>query len=435
MGGGILVEGNGVFCFGPRDKIDAILNVRRYAAQWPLIPVSELHASSVQHPDDLGMRWLLHTRRVKCMPSSDVAQLAAKDVLPKSAGIGDRDTHVWCCRLCVDALCKEHPKMPPLALANAFFGGRHHPLFRDATLASRMLASSARLIWRQLFLGRGPHDEVHQGMTGNTMLIAQPGPSYEQVMPNTSALTEGLVTLFCRSVDDVAKAQMLVVNREQYRQMVVLRKRVCPTFASSVIDQKAVDELPDAAVPAVLLESAQAMPEAADVRTTMHGPANRIPLFSRQEEQEDQDGGGDSSDEEQGDGADLHRAAATVANASNDKVASALGESVGEDSDPPAEPLNEHETIIGVDEDSVPKTLRLFEAWNASVERLNAEAAKFAQAELKQREGDDSASAIARQVGTKELVRTSIAVDMIDIAKQMSKSSKTLADLEMLAAA
>ena len=177
------------------------------------------------------------------------------------------------------------------------------------------------------------------------------------------------------------------------------------------------------------------MPEAADVRTTMHGPANRIPLFSRQEEQEDQDGGGDSSDEEQGDGADLHRAAATVANASNDKVAFALGESVGEDSDPPAEPLNEHETIIGVVEDSVPKALRLFEAWNASVERLNAEAAKFAQAELKQREGDDSASAIARQVGTKELVRTSIAVDMIDIAKQMSKSSKTLADLEMLAAA
>ena len=144
-------------------------------------------------------------------------------------------------------------------------------------------------------------------MTANTMLIAQPGPSYEQVMPNTSALTEGLVTLFCRSVDDVAKAQMLVVNREQYRQMVVLRKRVCPTFASSVIDQKAVDELPDAAVPDVLLESAQAMPEAADVRTTMHGLANRIPLFSRQEEQEDQDGGGDSSDEEQGDGADLPR--------------------------------------------------------------------------------------------------------------------------------
>ena len=61
-----------------------------------------------------------------------------------------------------------------------------------------------------------------------------------------------------------------------------------------------------------------------------------------------------------------------MANASNDKVASALGESVGEDSDPPAEPLNEHETIIGVDEDSVPKTLRLFEAWNASMERLTA---------------------------------------------------------------
>ena len=118
--------------------------------------------------------------------------------------------------------------MPPLALANSFFGGRPHPAFREATLATRMLSSSARLIMRQLFLGRGADDEVHKGMSGNAMLISQPSPSYDQVLPNFASLNGGLVVLFCKSLDDVPKAQMLLVNREQYRFMVWRRQKVCP---------------------------------------------------------------------------------------------------------------------------------------------------------------------------------------------------------------
>ena len=76
-----------------------------------------------------------------------------------------------------------------------------------------MLASSVRLIMRQLFLGRGPADEVHKGMTGNQMIISQPSPSYDQVLPNMANVSEGLVVLFCKSIDDVSKAEMLVVNR------------------------------------------------------------------------------------------------------------------------------------------------------------------------------------------------------------------------------
>ena len=89
---------------------------------------------------------------------------------------------------------------------------------------------------RQLFLGRGADDEVHKGTTGNTMLISQPSPSYEQVLPNTDVLTEGLVVLFCKSTEDVSKAQVLVVNREEYRAMVQHRKQVCPVFATTAID-------------------------------------------------------------------------------------------------------------------------------------------------------------------------------------------------------
>ena len=65
---------------------------------------------------------------------------------------------------------------------------------------------------RQLCLGRGAQDEVQKGMTGNTMLIAQPAPSYEQVLPSTRALTEGMVVMFCKSVDDVKKRRCLWSN-------------------------------------------------------------------------------------------------------------------------------------------------------------------------------------------------------------------------------
>ena len=245
--GSLLVEDNGAFCLGPKDKIHKILNVERYIQKWPLIPQAELHASSVQHPDDISMRWLLHSRRVTRMPRTPETSSGARAVnsLPPTAGIGDKDTPVWMCKSCVEHLCTQHPKMPPLALANWMFLGRHHPVFKEAALASRMLASSARLLMRQLFLGRGTDEEVHKGMTDNTMLVSQPSPSYAQVLPNTTALTEGLVVLFCKSSEDVSKVQVWVVNREEYRFMVQHGKKVCPEFANISIDNEAIDNLPD----------------------------------------------------------------------------------------------------------------------------------------------------------------------------------------------
>ena len=322
--------------------------------------------------------------------------------------------------------------MPPLALANGFFGGRQRPLFRDATLATRVLASSARLLMRQLVLGKGAGDEVHKGMTGNTMLIAQPSPTYEQVLPNMSAVSEGLVVLFCKSVDDVSKAQMLVVNREEYREMVRYRKQVCPTFADIEIDEAAIDKLPDGAVPRHIQESAQGMPEAAEVRTVMQGHANRIPMFSRQEAEEEHGSAGDISSEEQADGADLHRA---VGGGQQQGTASSKEEHADGDCEHtllPAEPLNENETVIGVDDESCPRPLRLFEAWNAHMGKLDTEAQKHAQAEMQLRIGEDTASAIAKQVASKEFVRSTIAVDPRDIASRMSKSSSARAEVESL---
>ena len=48
----------------------------------------------------------------------------------------------------------------------------------------------------------------------------------------------------------------------------------------------------------------------------------------------------------------------------------------------PAPELNEDETIIAIGEQSCPKPLRLFKAWNNTMGTLCAEAAKFAQAQV-----------------------------------------------------
>ena len=91
--GTLVIDDDGTFCVGPKHKIHGILDVQRYAALWPLIPVDELHASSVQHPDDVDMRWLLHSRRVKCTPPESI-----RGSLPRSAGIGDKGATAWCCK-------------------------------------------------------------------------------------------------------------------------------------------------------------------------------------------------------------------------------------------------------------------------------------------------------------------------------------------------
>jgi len=283
---------------------------------------------------------------------------------------------------------------------------------------------------RQLFLGRGADDEVHKGMTGNTLVISQPSPSYDQVMPNFASLNDGLVVLFCKSVDDVSKAQMLFVNREQYRIMVRHRQKVCPSFAQVSVDEIAINQLPDDAVPEVLMQSAQAMPEAARIHTTMQGPANRFAMTHRQEdgndekEKTDSDADADASEES---GDDAHHAAQPNG---VDPHHAAFHNSL------PPETLNENETIIGISEESCPKPLKLFEAWTASMQKLDAEAAKFAQAEMKQRRGGQHSAATAmQQTACTEMVRTSVAVDMIDVARHLSRTSKHRAELQSLVTA
>ena len=60
----------------------------------PMIPVEELHASSVQHPANEDWRWILQVRRVPVAPSAAASEPAGQvasipDSRPRCAGVGN----------------------------------------------------------------------------------------------------------------------------------------------------------------------------------------------------------------------------------------------------------------------------------------------------------------------------------------------------------
>ena len=65
----------------------------------------------------------------------------------------------------------------------------------------------------------------------------------------------------------------------------------------------------------------------------------------------------------------------------------------------------------------MPQTVKLFDALQANLDLLSTQGAKFAQAQLKAKSGNDVAEAVAQQTAVKELVTTTIAVSMQDIAR------------------
>jgi hypothetical protein len=143
---------------------------------------------------------------------------------------------------------------------------------------------------RKLYLGRGPRDEVHQGLQGNTLIVAQPSARFTEIIPNVHRCCSSLVLLFCKSVDDVRNAHALVVQREQYKECMQRRIHVCSTFADVVLSDNAMNQdLPSNDVPQAFIDSAIAMPEMATMRTTMDGPASRSSQFGPNPQEDDSD--------------------------------------------------------------------------------------------------------------------------------------------------
>ena len=107
------------FCYlGPPEKIHPLLDVELYVPVVPKAPLEELHASSVQHPRFPAMRWLLHTKRVPVLESTECTSEVTNNVRPSCAGTGDTEKPAWICHNCAYHLCSSQPRMPPQALAN-----------------------------------------------------------------------------------------------------------------------------------------------------------------------------------------------------------------------------------------------------------------------------------------------------------------------------
>ena len=293
----VLLKHENVYYLQNAEAVHACLNVERYAARWPLIPREELHASSIQHPSHPDWRWLLHVRRVPVKKSIGASQATpdvgsdgagvgdpsgaqqlthesptggagvgdpsaapqptdesppgvagvgdpsgasqpTSDTRPACAGVGDPDNTVWMCWECLEDLGGKKPKMPIYACANDNWIGRERQHVRDASWATKMLASLARCCWKQVRLGRHTDPDVQEkALTGNTIFFAQPTadvPSME-LPPPPDALVDSFNVLFTRGLHDLSKAEWAVVDRAEYLRRVGERKQQCTAFSHVVV--------------------------------------------------------------------------------------------------------------------------------------------------------------------------------------------------------
>ena len=252
---------------------------------------------------------------------------------------------------------------------------------------------------RTLYLGRGPRDEVHRGLQGNTMIVAQPSAKYKQVVPDVNHAISGLTVMYCQSVDEVSKAHTLTVQPEQYTPAMRRRIQVCPTFENVHLDEEAVNQqLPAEGVPPAFVEHAVAMPETATMRTTMDGPASRHKQFGPNPDEA-------TDEEEVEEEVDAQPCNHEVSNASTADASSLRIH----------ETTNNYETVIGVDTVSEEPEVHLFMTMKNKLELLTSEGNKMLKAATSEVE------AATAQVGAQEQCRR-IVVDLQDILKKLGKT-------------
>ena len=286
------------------ERVHALLDVERYSKRWPLIPAEELHASSVQHPGHPEWRWLLHSRRVP-VARSDAIQLARNpdttDIRPPCAGIGDEHSVVLTCWDCLVDIGAKNPKLPIHACANDNWLGRERLHVREASQATKMLASLGRCCWKQVRLGRqGDPALQEKALTGNTIFFAQPTadvPSLE-LPPPRDALVDSLNIIFTRSLHDLSKAEWATVKRADYMRIVRERKQQCPAFANVVIrEDEAATRLPADGIPEHIACCAQEVHGSENAPARLTGPASRAPDVGKAEGAGDESDAGDDSDD------------------------------------------------------------------------------------------------------------------------------------------
>ena len=387
---GDLLQRDGVFYLQAPAKVHELLNVERYEERWPLIAREELHASSVEHPENKTWRWLLHVRRVPVVAASTGAihpgacsssLQPGDDDRPPCAGIGDPAGLVWTCWDCLRDIAAKKPIMPLNACANDNWIGRERPHVRDASKATKMLASLGRVCMKQVRLGRRGDAAVQQtALAGNTILFAQPTadvPSLE-LPPPLDALVDSLTVIFTRSIHDLSKAEWALVNREEYMRIVRERKQCCPCFGDVVIREDVADtRLPANGVPEHILACAQEVDGAEHAPTGLVGPASRAPDVGRMEEE------GDDSDNASDHG---------PADGDKGSVGALQPAAESHGAAQPVDACDIPEDSIAVDPVNSVQPVKLLQALHANIEAIAAHAAKIVKNEKRKRIQDQAGS-------------------------------------------
>ena len=150
-----------------------------------------------------------------------------------------------------------------------------------------MLASLGRCCWKQVRLGRGTPDVQQKGITGNTILFAQPTadiPSME-LPPASDALVDSLNVVFSGSNRDLSKAHWTTVKRAEYMRIARERQQQCATFAHvAVREELAATRLPEDGVPEHIQCCLQPVDGVDRAPVRLLGPASRAPEVSREDE-------------------------------------------------------------------------------------------------------------------------------------------------------
>ena len=178
--------------------------------------------------------------------------------------------------------------MPPQALANWNWGGRLHPLYKDLTMATRMLLGLGRAVMRLVLLKpRDKTDEVEKGLVGNTILVAQAAPQLilSTLPPSEAEQFSYFNVVYTTGREELSKKAALTVNRAQYLQCALIRAERCPVFASIGIDEaKAEAHLPLEGVPPGVLQGAVEMQSIKHFAPNLSGPASRQAPFCESDE-------------------------------------------------------------------------------------------------------------------------------------------------------
>ena len=249
-----------------------MLSTAAYSERWPLIPWTELEASSVHVP--CSGAWhtvLLHKRRVT-----------------EAMVRGDEPACV--CRDCAMAFSGSQPKLCKYALANDLWLGRFDPLMRGLNVAHQVLHARARVVAHKIVLrrdestasgrtqvqsnGAGWDYLFHQsGYVGSAILFSngECRTALEQVPARK--ISDSFAITLCKSIEDadqeqakreLRKVSKLMVNRKDFLREAAAFKGTNQVYSTTTCDEELLAQwCPDAEVPCVpppILDSVVAVP-------------------------------------------------------------------------------------------------------------------------------------------------------------------------------